>query len=74
MLRHHKRVFTTECTENTEGMRRKQLFQLQHCFSPLALSVLCALCGEYTGAMKRGLTTFAVAAARGFLACFGVKS
>jgi hypothetical protein len=24
MLRHHERVFTTECPENTEGMRRKQ--------------------------------------------------
>jgi len=26
-LRHHRAVFTTECTENTEGMRRKQFFQ-----------------------------------------------
>ena len=33
-----------------------ELSELQICFSPLPLSVLCALCGEYTGAMKRGLT------------------
>jgi len=26
MLRHHRRVFTTESTENTEGMRRKAVF------------------------------------------------
>jgi hypothetical protein len=57
MLRHQKRVFTTEFTENTEGMRRKQFFQnYKHCFSPLPLGVLCELCGEYTGATKRGLT------------------
>jgi hypothetical protein len=59
MLRHHRRVFTTEGTENTEGMRRKQSLELpykENCLPPHPLSVLCALCGEYHGARKRGPT------------------
>ena len=47
MLRHHKRVFTTERTERTEGMRRKRFSEPQDCFSPLPLCALCALWGEY---------------------------
>jgi len=46
------RVFTTEGTEITEGMRRKQ-FQNYNIASPLPLCVLCALCGEYTLVMTQ---------------------
>jgi hypothetical protein len=66
MLRHHRRVFTTECTENTEGMRRKRFLELQNCFSPHPLSDLCELCGEYTRATKRGLTQYSRLRLRGF--------
>jgi hypothetical protein len=56
------RVFTTECTENTEGMRRKQSFlkavlferpSKMIAFLRYPLCDLCALCGEYTPVMTQ---------------------
>ena len=54
---HGKRVFTTEVTENTEGIAEEaNRFQKSNRFSPHPLCALCDLYGEYTRASDRAST------------------
>jgi hypothetical protein len=49
------RVFTTEAQSTQRGWRRKAIFleNFKRLFPPHPLCALCALCGEYTHAVKR---------------------
>jgi hypothetical protein len=46
-------VYSPQNSQRTQrGCGGSSFSELQNCFSPLPLSALCELCGEYTGAMS----------------------